>query len=627
MNSLISRMSCPGRPKSMHSVVEEVASRRSGLRLLSDAELRNRVNDLRESVCCRTQTLESIALDAQAIAKDAIQRVLGLELYDVQLLASGALIQKQIAEMQTGEGKTMAAVPAAVYGGVLGGGVHLATPNCYLAERDYTQLRHVYELLGLSVGILDTEPGADHREAYACDITYGPGYEFGFDYLRDQILLKRRNELPLGTCLIDSLLGNPMDVPVQIRGLQFAIVDEADNVLVDDASSPQVLSEFQPGEAPDRDAVHVAQRVATNLSVNHHYRESGTCQLELTQSGIDAIHGRDILIPVDQLVRPWTKYVEAALRARHQFHRDIHYVVDENNVRIVDESTGRIFLDRTWQSGLHQAIEAKEGLPVSPESLPLAQITRQRFYRLFRHLSGMTGTASQCRGELHSIYGLGIVEIPLRLPSQRRHLGLRTFDHQQRKWQAITASIVELHRCRRPVLVGTRTIRESLLLADLLKQANLPFDLLNGRQDADEADVVARAGQAGAITIATNLAGRGTDIKLQPGVGEMGGLHVIVSECHASARVDRQLIGRCARQGDPGSCQTFVSADDWLFTVHGPWLADCIRRMASHGEVEIDLEPKIRRIQQQIESREFSQRFELMRTNERQHRILHGVPS
>ncbi|MCL4117428.1 UNVERIFIED_CONTAM: hypothetical protein GTU68_013119 [Idotea baltica] len=509
--------------------------------------------------------------------------------------------------MQTGEGKTVSAVPAAVFGGILGRGAHVATPNSYLASRDFEQLQGVYESLGLTVGLLESGGDANEQKAaaYACDITYGPGYEFGFDYLRDQLLLKQRDDM--------------------VRGLGFSIVDEADNVLLDDATSPQVLSEFQSGDAPDKEAVLLAGRLAKVLEEKTHFREPAPQQIELTPAGVEAIHQTEISIPVNQLIRPWAKYVEAALKADRLFIRDVNYIVEENEIRIVDESTGRIFEDRTWQAGIHQAIEAKEQVPVTPESLPLAQITRQRFYRLYEHLSGMTGTAQNCHGELKAVYGLGVKEIPLRVPSQRQTYPFRAFASQAQKWDAIIESVKEIHGQQRPVLIGTRTISESVVLAGQLEEAGLGFVLLNGRQDCEEAEVVANAGAAGEITIATNLAGRGTDIKLGPGVSELGGLHVVVSECQASYRVDRQLVGRCGRQGDPGSSQTFVSADDWLLETHAPWLADSLRQVANvgeGGEAGIDVESKIRRIQKQLEKQHYAARLSLLRQNQRQNDIL-----
>ncbi|MEM7783318.1 MAG: preprotein translocase subunit SecA, partial [Planctomycetota bacterium] len=300
----------------------------------------------------------------------------------------------------------------------------------------------------------------------------------------------------------------------------------------------------------------------------------------------------------------------------------VHYVVNGNDIRIVEQSTGRIFEDRSWQSGLHQAIEAKEGVSITPESIPLAQITRQRFYRLYAHLCGMTGTTANCEPELRSIYQLSIQKIPLRIPSKRIFWPTQIFENSDLKWRSIASSIAQVSATGRPVLIGTRTILESQVLAELLSGAQVDFQLLNGKQDADEAAVVSDAGKRGRITIATNLAGRGTDIKLDPKVKNAGGLHVIVSECHASYRTDRQLIGRCARQGDPGSCQTFVSADDWLFTRYAPWFADALCWLAKQSDNRYDVDSKIRKIQANIEREQYGFRSQLLRQNQNRHKIF-----
>lgn len=605
-------------------VAAEIADDVARLRQLSDPQLINAFDDLREQVFSNDRDMAHIATQTLAFSKEAIYRGLGMDLYDVQVLAGRTLIDGKIAEMHTGEGKTISAVPGAVYGGVLGRGCHVATTSDYLARRDFEQLRSVYQALGLTVGYLCTEDDAEmsKSEAYACDVTYGPGYEFGFDYLRDQMMLKDAATRPAGQRMIDQLAGNPIEPPCQIRGLGFAVVDEADNVMIDDASSPQVLSEFQPGEAPDSDAVRAAMQVADLMEPDRHYIEPTPEQLKLTSEGVQMIHAPSVTIPFAQLIRPWSRYVESALKAKLHFLRDVQYVVVDDEVRIVEQSTGRIFEDRSWQAGLHQAVEAKEGLPITPESLPLAQITRQRFYGLYENLSGMTGTAAACRKEFHAVYGLDIVQIPLRVPSGRKIMPMRAFSGQDQKWEAIAQSVRAIHQRQRPVLIGTRTIAESEILATLLQDAGIPFELLNGKQDADEAGVVSRAGHQAAVTIATNLAGRGTDIKMTREVKAMGGLHVIVSECHSSSRVDRQLVGRCGRQGDPGSCQTFIAADDWLMRTHAPWLVEGIERLTRNGEANMDLEPRIRKLQQQIETRQFSARMQLLQDSHRRNEIL-----
>ena len=556
-----------------------------------------------------------------------IRDSLGIELYDVQMLAANAIINRKVAEMATGEGKTISAIPAAVFGALLGSGVHVATPNTYLAQRDHDELKDVYEALGLSVAMLDPEDNdtGKKKAAYGSDITYGPGYEFGFDYLRDQLTLKEEKRLPPGQAILRGLQNSTLrDSRVQ-RGLGFSIIDEIDNVLIDDATSPQVLSEYQPGEAKDKAVVGLARKVVGKLDQDVHFHEPAPDQIELTDAGKQKIHDKDLSIPINQLVRPWANYVEAALRAEHVFKRDVHYVVDpEDGIQIVEASTGRIFADRSWQSGLHQAVEAKESLTITPEALPLATITRQRFYQLYQSLSGMTGSAASCADELKSVYKLGVEAIPLRLPSQRKHLPTRALPTAEMKWDAILQDIKKLHRTSRPVLVGTRTIGESLRIGRLLQSASINFELLNGKQDADEAELISRAGLRGAITIATNLAGRGTDIKLPSEVLKLGGLHVIVSECHSSYRTDRQLIGRCARQGQPGSCQTYVSADDWLFTNYAPWLGEAIFELTRGGELSVDIESKVRKLQASIERKQFAGRLQMLEKNERESKAILG---
>ena len=614
--------------RQQQKMLASVAKIRSTLKPLNDNQLTNGFNDLRVKAHSRHRDIQGLADEAMAFAKEATFRVLGIELYDVQLIAGNALVNRKIAEMQTGEGKTIAAVPGAVFGGLFGNGVHVATPNHYLAQRDYEQLKEIYQSIGLTAGLLPSGDGPSDssktKAAYDCDVTYGTGYEFGFDYLRDQMILRGRKQKPLGRQVLSELQGIQGQSLAQ-RGLGFSIVDEVDNVLIDDAVSPQVLSEFQAGEAADTNAVKLARSIALQLETGVHFLEPRPGAVRLTPEGESQIHDQAIAIPTRELIRPWKEYVEAALRAEHHFVRDIEYVVGEEGVRIVDQSTGRIFEDRSWQAGLHQAVEAKEGLSISPESLPLATITRQRFYRLYQSLAGMTGTTHCCVAEFKTIYGLEIEKISLRKPSQRLVLPMRVFDQAEQKWDAILRSIIELHSMGRPVLIGTRTIKESQILAQLLGSANLDHELLNGTQDADEAELISRAGLAGAITIATNLAGRGTDFKMPPEVIQSGGLHVIVSECHSSFRVDRQLIGRCARQGQPGSCQTFVSADDWLLETHADWLSATIRKIANQGELDTNIESSIRDLQTRLEREQFANRLELLRSNERQNQIILGL--
>lgn len=557
-----------------------------------------------------------VVVAGMSLACEAIRRACGVKLYDVQLLAAMAMTRRCIAQMQTGEGKTFVALASALHLALAGRGVHVVTPNVYLAERDSQRAGKVAAVLGLSAALLpERVDAAQKRPAYDADITYGTGHEFGFDYLRDQLSLRQQAQQKLGERLLQQLRSDSDSARVSMqRGLAFAVVDEADSVLIDDAGSPLVLSFMSGEEAPDAAAHRMARLLADSLNVNSEYTlEESSGRVALTESGIQRIHAADVDIPVLQLARPWTEYVQQALRARHLFRRGIHYVVVNDEVRIVDESTGRIFEDRSWQDGLHQAIEAREELKITAEKAAIAQVTRQRFFRLYEHLSGMTGTATGCDRELLDVYQLEVHEIPLRVPSQRRMMPTRFFATQEAKWAAIAQAASEEHAAGRSVLIGTRSISESEFIALQLKRSQLPCEVLNGLQDATEADIVARAGQPGAITIATNLAGRGTDILLHCDVKAAGGLHVIVAECQTSSRMDRQLIGRCARQGDPGSAQVFVSADDTLIRHFGPWLAAALQRESnSSGEVEIDFTSQLRRIQASAERQSYTSRIHML---------------
>jgi preprotein translocase subunit SecA len=453
----------------------------------------------------------------------------------------------------------------------------------------------------MTAGLLPERVDAFKKKpAYDCDITYGTGHEFGFDYLRDQLTLRKEQYRVLGTRLLARLQQdfNPGRLTMQ-RGLEFAVIDEADSVLIDDAGSPLVLSMSSAESAADARAHHTAKALSEVLvSGRHFHLDPASGLIILTPEGTQRCHAADVAIPVAQLVRPWADYVQQALRARLLFRRDVHYVIEKNEVRIVDETTGRIFEDRFWQDGLHQAIETREGLPVTAEKEPIAQITRQRFFRRYRNLCGMTGTAAGCEQEFADVYRLQVREIPLRVPSARRLLPTRYFATGNAKSQAIVDDIRRLRKTGRPILVGTRTIADSENLAQQLRDEGIEHQLLNGLQNSAEAEIVRNAGQRGAVTIATNLAGRGTDISLSPEVREAAGLHVIVAECQLSGRMDRQLIGRCARQGDPGSAQIFVAADDVLLQLHGPWLAAAVIREADdQGEAHVSFNSQLHRIQ------------------------------
>jgi preprotein translocase subunit SecA len=564
-----------------------------------------------------------------ALACEALRRSKGICLYDVQLIAAMAMSRRCIAQMQTGEGKTFVALTAAIHLAMAGRGVHVITPNTYLAERDERLAASVAERLGLSVALLPERTDAVKKTpAYDADITYGTGHEFGFDYLRDQLTLRQQAQERPGERLLRQLdpASSSQRLTMQ-RGLIYAIVDEADSVLIDDASSPLVLSFGSNDRAPDADAHLTAKALAELLKQGEEFLlEASTGRIVLTEAGVRRCYADDVAIPVLQLVRPWTEYVQQALRARYLFRRDVHYVVQNGEVRIVDETTGRIFEDRSWQDGLHQAIEASQGLKIVAEKYSVAQVTRQRFFRLYENLSGMTGTAVGCERELHDVYSLQVEEIPLRVPSQRIVYSTRFFSRSAAKNAAVIEAAISCRNLGRAVLIGTRSISDSEVLASGLKSHGVPFELLNGIQNADEAEIVSKAGRTGAITIATNLAGRGTDIELDDDVRQRGGLHVIVTECQTSGRMDRQLIGRCARQGDPGSAEILVSAEDTLVAQYGPWLANALCREADqNAEVHADFSSQLCRIQAAAERQQYAARVNMLRRDIARDSLLRSV--
>ena len=584
---------------------------------IGDRQLREQSDALRGTLpATGDRAAGSTLVQAFALVCEAARRTIGISYYDVQLLAGLALSRRAIAEMKTGEGKTfVAALPAFLFA-LAGGGVHVMTVNTYLSNRDCQLLGPLYQLLGMTVSNLQPGDSPEAKTAaYACDITYGPGYEFGFDYLKDQAALLGRRKPALGETCLRRLRGEEVVEQNRLqRGHAFAIVDEIDSVLIDEATSPLVLSEGSRELADHAEVYLDARRTADRLQAEADYVIDFTSRLlRLTDQGVQKVDAAIETHAPAGLQRPWSAYVEQALRAAVLFRRDVDYIVDDGKILLVDESTGRIFADRTLRQGLHQAIEAKEGVPITGEQRPLARISRQRYYRLYDGLCGMTGTATGNERELWSFYRMPVVRIPLRKPCHRKTLLPRFFADQEAKWSAIAESVRQTHERGQPVLVGTRTIESSEQLAQRLRAAGLPFRLLNGTQDAGEAEIIAQAGQAGAVTVATNMAGRGTDIKLGPGVAAAGGLHVIVSEPHESARVDRQLVGRSARQSDPGSSQLFVAADDSLTHHHGPALGARMKRLADrNGEIDRDMSAEIARLQRKAERLAYARRRQVM---------------
>lgn len=577
-------------------------------------ELKHRVDELRERRFCRQpEWLDADVLaEACALVCVAASQTLGHSLYDVQLLSGLAMARGSIAEMATGEGKTFAAAVPAFIHSLAGRGVHVNTSNEYLSQRDCEQLQPLFEFLDTSCGhIAAQQPHGEKTDAYRCDITYGAGSEFGFDYLRDQITLRQTPETDLGEDFLGILRGHQRHAHATLqRELAVAIVDEIDNVLIDDAASPLLLSGQPDGLATDAEAHLAAKKLADDLVEGHDYHvDSSQGSISLTDAGKTRVWETTDSAPLKCLLRPWNIYVQQALRARTLFRRDVQYVIRDEEVVIVDQSTGRLFEDRSWRDGLHQAIEARENVPITGEKHALAKISKQRFFRLYPVLCGMTGTATGSESEFNEFYRLPVTRIPLRKPSQRVQLKDRVFAQEDAKWSAIAAEIKRIHAAGQPILAGTRSIAKSELLAERLVDLSIPFEVLNGKQDADEADVISRAGELGAVTISTNIAGRGTDIRVPPESLERGGLCVLATEHHDSSRIDRQLVGRAARQGEPGTAAFFLSADDDLLTRYGEWLSTVIRKSnTSKGQTTVEMSSSVRKVQLQAERSQFLQR-------------------
>ena len=492
------------------------------------------------------------------------------------------------------------------------------TVNSYLAKRDCEFSTPIFEYLGLTVRHLpegkEGTPEAK-RAAYAADVTYGVGYEFGFDYLRDHLVLLRSPRSGHRERLRNALMGRPNpEPPVTQRSLSFAIIDEVDSVLIDEAGSPLVISESGPGRNPGEVAYHTARELALTLREDEHYElDLSRRGVKLTPEGFELIHQAPG-IPWDLLRRPWQTYVLNALRAEHFFLRDASYVIDEEEkVCIIDEFTGRRFSERTWRDGLHQAVEAKEGVEIRAENDSAATITRQRYFELYDTICGLTGTAAESAGEFWHFFKMGVETVPLHKPSRREVLPERVFRSREAVYRAVLRDVQERHRRGQPVLVGTRTIRASEALAEVFTEAGLPFTLLTAKQDAEESEIVEHAGEPGHVLLATNMAGRGTHIDLAPESLAAGGLHVIAVERNESVRIDRQLIGRGARQGQPGSAQVYVSADDFLLEHYAPQLAEKIAkaRADAAGEVSGKFSSQIDELQQSVERLRYEQRLAL----------------
>lgn len=600
------------RALSLTAEAKRIRTGEQSLASTSDDELQGHAVELREQ---QRRNDGADPIQYAPLVAEAVFRIHGFRLHDVQLQAIVAGCRGAIVEMQTGEGKTVVTGSTAACRASVVSGVHVATTNSYLAARDYESMKPVFELLGFTSDLLPEQnsPTAT-RKAYEAAITYGPGYQFGFDFLRDQVRLRANRQSRLGARTLASIRGRHLNEElVQPQQLHVALIDEADSVMIDEAMTPLVISGGQR-ERENPVPFRLARKLAAEMKRGTDYKiiereKRIDLKPEAERRCHDAIADKGF-----RLARPWKQYIQNALRAEFLMARDVDYVVRDGEIQIVDQSTGRIFSDRTWQDGLHQAVEAREDVTILTSAGSLARVTRQYYLGLYESLSGLTGTAATAAREFKSVYGVGVVTIPTNLKCKRQLLRPRFFRDQQAKLDAIAQVVQQKSKTGQPVLIGTRTIRESQLVEVALKQRKLNPVVLNGMQDESEADIISRSGQFGALTIATNMAGRGTDIKLDAQAIAAGGLHVIAFSPNESRRVDRQLVGRSARQGNPGSARFYISADDEVVTTHAPALARTIAgASASTGESRRRFDKQIAAMQNEIEQRRFKNRQDMIR--------------
>ncbi len=655
--------------KKYRGVVAKVNAQESAYQALSDEQLRGKTDEFKARLE-QGETLEALLPEAFAAVREAAVRVLGMRHFDVQLIGGMALNDGKIAEMRTGEGKTLMATLAAYLNALPGKGVHIVTVNDYLASRDAETMGRVYGFLGMTTGCNLAQLGHEEKQAaYNADITYGTNNEFGFDYLRDNMVFEPSQRVQ--------------------RPLNYGIVDEVDSILIDEARTPLIIS----GQADDNVAMYLAMNVvpsrlerqerdnkddeaeADRCAVGDYVVDEKAHQVTLTERGHERVESilaeLGILAPGTSLYDPANitlmHHVYAALRAHVLYFKDQHYVVQNGEVMIVDEFTGRLMQGRRWSDGLHQAVEAKEGVTIQRENQTLASITFQNFFRMYKKLSGMTGTADTEAYEFQQIYGLETVIIPTNVPMIRKDMNDLVYRTAEEKWNAVVEDIRDCHKRGQPVLVGTTSIEVNEFLSEMLKKASLPHQLLNAKQHAQEAQVVTQAGMPGAITIATNMAGRGTDIVLGGSINkeldlirlaenlsdeekatrtaalkeawkprhatviEAGGLHIIGTERHESRRVDNQLRGRSGRQGDPGSSRFYLSLDDPLLRIFGGERLKSIMDRLKMPEGEAIEHPMVNRslesAQRKVEQRNFDIRKQLLEYDDvanEQRKVIYG---
>ncbi len=587
-----------------------------------DSSLRKRSLALRYRAMAG-EKLGILLPEAYALVREAGRRSLAMRHYDVQMVGGISLFEGCIAEMQTGEGKTLTATLPLYLHSLLGKGAHLATVNDYLAKRDAEWMQPLFDLLGVSVGIIQTsDDQTSRRKSYGSAITYGTAKEFGFDFLRDRLLLRAQNRVET-EMLGDGGMGfSDSGDEVVMRGMHFCLVDEADSILIDEARTPLIIGSI---EDTVRDQIvetyRWASETASEYEEDEHYEiDPDTKQYELTGRGRQKVRS----LPKSDLVRMMGlvdlyEYTERAIKVYHEFLLDRQYVVrpgeqGEDEIVIVDEFTGRLAEGRKWRDGIHQAIEAKENIEISVPTGQAARITVQDLFLRYRHLAGMTGTAATSARELRRIYRTPVIRVPTNRPPQRVRLPDRVFGTMEQKFQAIVEEVKSVIEEDRPVLIGTRSIDKSELLSGMLADLGIEHQVLNANNVAQEAEIVADAGGAKRVTVATNMAGRGTDIKLVSGVEERGGMHVICTELHDAARIDRQLIGRCGRQGDHGSYRQYLSLDDDILKGgFGPKKAENYKQLGHSSDREFNhYSRRFERAQRRVEKKHFRDRMVLL---------------
>ncbi|MBU4562455.1 preprotein translocase subunit SecA, partial [bacterium] len=581
--------------KRLQPIVEKINSYEPDILKLNDGEFKNKTTEFKERLD-KGETLDDILPEAFAVVREAAKRVTKMRPFDVQLIGGIVLHQGKIAEMATGEGKTLVATMPAYLNALSGNSVHIVTVNDYLAKRDRYWMGGIYEFLGLKVGLIQHDMRIDERKkAYEADITYGTNNEFGFDYLRDNMAVRLED--------------------VVQRGYDFAIVDEVDSILIDEARTPLIIS----GPSDESSKIYQqVNRIATRLQGEVDYKVyEKEKTVALTEVGVSRIEG---LLQIKNLYDEKNMNVQhhiiQALKSQRLFKRDVDYIVKNGEVIIVDEFTGRLMFGRRYSDGLHQAIEAKEGVVIARENQTLATITFQNYFRLYKKLSGMTGTAKTEEEEFIHIYNLPVVVIAPNKKLIRYNYADVIHRTEREKFKAVIKEIVEVYKMGRPILVGTVSIDKSETLSRLLKKENIGHNVLNAKNHEREAEIIAQAGQGKNVTISTNMAGRGTDIVLGEGIAKLGGLHVVGTERHESRRIDNQLRGRSGRQGDPGSSRFFLSLEDDLMRLFGSdRISGIMEKLGMEEDVPIEhplVTRSIESAQKKVEGRNFEIRKQLL---------------